>query len=135
LTLLQDIRGVKGQPPFSVGQLRPLQHDEGTIRAAAEAEGIYMNEDTLELEIARTERLVEPLLSVIVAEEFGPTRQQRIAAWDDDPSTIDPEQLLSIIADIGKGRLAGRLALAAKGLEPPAYIRNALEYITRHVRP
>ena len=135
LALLKDIRVTKGQAPFSAAQLRPLLRDERAIRAGAAANGIHMNDDTLELEITRTEELAEALLSVIEAAQFGPTRQQRIADWKVDPSTIDPEQLFSMIADIGKGRLAGRLALAAIGLQPPEYIRSALENVARYVRP
>jgi len=42
LTLLQEIRGVKGQRPFSAAELDPLRRDERAIRAAAQAQGIYL---------------------------------------------------------------------------------------------
>ena len=102
----------RDKPLLTSAQLRSLQREERLIRAAAAAEGIYLNSDTFELEIARTENLAEALLSIIEAEQFGPTRQERIAGWKDKTSTIDSEQLLSIITDIGNGRLAGRLAKA-----------------------
>ena len=44
--------------------------------------------------------------------------------------------LLSMIKDIGKGRLSGKLKKKISGAEPiqpPAYIRNAIEYIVKHV--
>jgi putative ATP-dependent endonuclease of OLD family len=135
LSLLRDIRVASGQARLARAELRPLEANEEAIRTAATVDGIFMNTDTLELEIARTEGLQDALLAVIEAEQFGRTRQRRIAGWKADPSTIDSEQLLSIIADIGKGRLAGRLAVQAVGLQPPIYIQNALEYVVEHVRP
>jgi hypothetical protein len=42
LTLLQEIRGVKGQRPFSAAELDPLRRDERAIGAAAQAQGIYL---------------------------------------------------------------------------------------------
>jgi putative ATP-dependent endonuclease of the OLD family len=134
LSLLGDIRAATARPHLSPAELRQLIANETAIREAAAAAGIYMNSDTLELEVARTEGLVQYLLTVIEAERFGPLRQRRIAAWKADPSTIDGEQLFSIIADIGKGRLAGRLSEETIGFAPPAYIQSALEHIAAYGR-
>lgn len=129
LGLIQDIRTARDQPPLPAQEVAALEANEEALRQAAIAAGIYMNSDTLELEIARTNGLVNALLTVIDAGDFGRIRRQRIVDWKADPSTINAAQLLSIIADIGKGRLAGRLAAEAVGLPPPAYIRAALEHV------
>lgn len=88
-----------------------------------------MNNSTLEVEIATSRELGGALLSILEEEEFGALRRARISQWKADVNTIDGEQLLSMIADVGKGRLAGRLAKKAIGLEPPAYITEAIKQL------
>jgi putative ATP-dependent endonuclease of OLD family len=91
-----------------------------------------LNSSTLEVEVARSRELGGALLSILEEEEFGALRRARIAQWKADVNTIDGEQLLSMVADIGKGRLAGRLAKKAIGLEPPTYIAEAIKQLVPH---
>lgn len=81
------------------------------------------------MDIAGTASLRDPLLSVLEAENFGILRQRRLNQWKADPTTVDPEQLLAMIADVGKGRLAARLATRAIGLPPPTYITEAIQHV------
>jgi hypothetical protein len=37
-----------------------------------------------------------------------------------------------MVATIGKGRLAARLAAQSVALEPPQYIRDAIEFLNGH---
>ena len=133
ISLMKDIRVVKGEAPLGNTQITQLESDEKHLRSKANEAGIFLNNDTLELEIARTPALVQPLIEVLEDEMFGVKRQGRISAWKNDPSTINVEQLMAMVADIGKGRLAGRIALKSVGLSPPDYIKSALEYLIKNV--
>jgi len=104
--------------------------DGEEFRSLAAKQAIFLNSSTLETEVARTPGLVNPLLDVLEREDFGSTRNGRIAAWRIEPSSIDPAHLMSMVASIGKGRLAGRLASASGPLAAPDYIAAAI----RHVR-
>lgn len=100
------------------------------FRAAVRENAIFLNSSTLETEIAETPTLLRPLLDILVREDFGPIRTARISAWEADSSTIDHTQLMSMVADIGKGRLAGRLAATSGPLQPPDYIAAAIRRVT-----
>lgn len=102
------------------------------FRHAASEPGIFLNESTLEVEIA-TSAVGSTLLAVLDAEHFGKVRRERLARWKADPSSVDAEQLLAMVADVGKGRLAGRLAAKAVGLHPPAYIAAAIKHVAANV--
>lgn len=65
--------------------------------------------------------------------KFGKERKGWIDAWEADPNTLDTKKFLSLIEAIGKGRFAQRLASRMGGLEPPAYIRNAIEFVVDRV--
>ena len=95
--------------------------------------GIFLNDETFEVAIAKTPNLGNALLDILDEQNFGPTRTKRIAAWKVDISSVDSTQLLSMIKDIGKGRLSGKLKKKISGMEPPAYIRAALEYMVQNV--
>jgi putative ATP-dependent endonuclease of the OLD family len=131
LKLIDDIESMVGRAMSNMRRL-VLERDEGKLRAQAVAAGIYMNTSTLEVEIAGT-ALSTPLLSILEAENFGATRRKRLATWKADPSKVNGEQLLAMIADLGKGRLAGRLAARAVGLPPPAYIEAAIRHVAKNV--
>lgn len=102
------------------------------FRAAVRSAGVYLNSSTLELEIAATPALRDPLIKVLEGEAFGPTRTKRLKDWKAGVAPVDGEQLLSMIADIGKGRLAGRLSNQMAGLPPPDYIKAALTDVVFH---
>lgn len=98
--------------------------------------GIFLNDQTFEFAIAQTPNLSEILLDILDEQGFGPQRTQRIKEWRGDHTKINNENLLSMIKDIGKGRLSGKIKkrITASGtINPPAYITNAIEYMVKNV--
>lgn len=134
LDLIDDIVSIQGKEMIDDIQIAKLERaDDNFLRESAKKAGIFLNNSTLEIEIADTFDLVIPLLSILEAEDFGNTRKKRLEKWKDDPSTVDGDQLMAMIADVGKGRLAGRLASKAKDLAPPTYIAEAIAHIAENV--
>lgn len=70
--------------------------------------GIFLSPQTFEVSVANTPILKDALLNILDAQGFGSLRSSRIASWraGQDP---DPGQLLAMISDIGKGRMAAKL--------------------------
>lgn len=95
--------------------------------------GIFLNDETFEVAIAKTPKLGNILLDILEEQGFGPTRTKRIAEWKADVSKIDSTQLLAMIKDIGKGRLSGKLRKKISDIQPPAYIHDAIEFIVKNV--
>lgn len=133
LDLIDDIRQTRGSGPLEPTKRAALEGDDHKLREAVKKRGLFFNISTLEVEIANSAALLGPLLSVLQATDLGPKSQQRLAQWKTDPSTVDAEQLLAMVARIGKGRLAGRLATKVDGLAPPAYIAQAIEHVAANV--
>ena len=126
LDLLDNVRITRGEAALAQDDRAALEADDVHLRQAVEEVGIFLNTSTLEIEIANSAELRTALLSILEEAEFGVVRRERIARWKADPNTIVGEQLLSMVADIGKGRLAGRLAMKAVNLKPPVYIAQAI---------
>ena len=132
LGLVDVRREVQGKPPRTPEQR--AAHDalpDDELRQGVKAGGLFLNTSTLEVELAQPPELLAALISILEAEEYGSRRRARIASWKDGSVPVNPEQLLAMVADIGKGRLAGRLAKAAKNLPPPAYIAEAIAYAAK----
>src|SRR5690606_10760129 len=102
------------------------------FRSALAAHNIFLNSSTLEVEIAQSPALLKPLVEVLEAENFGTTRSARLTAWKGGLTAVVTEQLLSMIADVGKGRLSGRFAKKAVGIAPPPYIEAAIRAAIPH---
>jgi putative ATP-dependent endonuclease of OLD family len=132
LKLIRAIRGARADEPLPPKRALRLGCDEKHLRKAAERHGIFLNEDTLETEIARTPSLVEPLLNVLREQEFGLMLTERIDGWLKDHSRIDNSQLMLMIGYVSKGRFADRLAEMTSGLEPPEYIKLAIEHVVNN---
>ena len=94
--------------------------------------GIFLNEHTFEVAVANTPNLQNALLEILIKQGFGATRSARIEAWKAG-NPIDPGHLLSMVSDIGKGRLSGKLAKKAVGLTPPEYITSAIRFVVDRV--
>jgi putative ATP-dependent endonuclease of OLD family len=133
LDLINDMRQTQGKDPLEAGIRAALEADDSRLRATTKRAGLFLNSSTLEVEIAGEADLVRPLLSILEAENFGTRRQKRLAQWKADPSTVNGEQLLAMVADVGKGRLAGRMAAKAVGLAPPAYIAEAIQHVATNI--
>lgn len=94
--------------------------------------GTYLNSQTLEVAIAETPNLQPALLAILDEQGFGSRRSARIKAWRAG-TPVDSDQLLAMVADIGKGRLAAKLAKKVAGLKPPGYIAGAIEHVASRV--
>ncbi|HFT4653365.1 TPA: AAA family ATPase [Klebsiella pneumoniae] len=94
--------------------------------------GIFLNDQTFEVAVANTAGLKEALLDILDEQGFGELRSSRIASWRAGIAP-DPTQLLAMISDIGKGRLAAKLKPKAPGLAPPEYIASAIQYVVSNV--
>ncbi len=127
--LIRAIRRARGDVRLSAARKTELKDDEEALREAAVAHGVFLNDDTLETEIASTPQLIEPLLEVLGEQGLGPTLQERIEAWQEDADEIDAAQLMLMIGYVSKGRFADQLSENVGGLEPPAYIRAAIEHV------
>lgn len=102
------------------------------ISNRGEEYGIFINDETLELDLLCTDLLI-PMFDVLKERNWGATRKARIASWEEDYESIDEVQLLAMIETIGKGRFAQRLASKAKGIAPPEYIKDAIEFVVNRV--
>jgi putative ATP-dependent endonuclease of OLD family len=129
LRLLEDLRALGAASTMNAKERKKLESDEDALREAAAANGIFLNQATLELDVASTPSLRAPLISVLEKAEFGPVRRARLASWKEGKTNVNGEALMAMVADVGKGRLAARLAAAAKGLKPPSYIVDALKHV------
>lgn len=99
--------------------------------------GIYLNDQTFEVAIAQTSELSKLLLEILDEQGFGSIRTKRIQAWKTDPTTINSNHLLSMIKDIGKGRLSGKLKKKisdVKLIEVPKYIHEAIVDMVQKVK-
>lgn len=105
------------------------------FREEAANRGIFLNDGTLETALARSGFEADIITALDLCSEL--TRPQRtcVRKWKDNSEHFDPDDALTIIEAVGKGRFARRLAVQVEGRrEPPAYIRRALEWVaTRHV--
>ncbi|MBB3695571.1 AAA family ATPase [Sphingomonas sp. BK580] len=98
-----------------------------------EKAGIFLNDQTFEVSVANTPSLLGALLDILSEQGFGSVRTTRIAAWRAG-TPVDAGQLLAMIADIGKGRLAAKLAKKLPfGQHPPGYIAAAINFVVARV--
>lgn len=94
--------------------------------------GIFLNDQTFEVAVANTSNLLGALLDILDEQGFGSKRSARIAAWRSG-TAVNPDQLLAMVSDIGKGRLSAKLAKKLQGLTPPAYITLAINHVVSRV--
>ena len=133
IDLIDDIQQTIGKGPLEATKSATLEADDDHLREAGTNAGVFLNSSTFELEIADSPALFTALLSILEAENFGTIRRKRLDQWRADPSTINGEQLMAMVADVGKGRLADRLAAKVVGLAPPGYIAAAINHVTANV--
>jgi len=96
------------------------------------AYGVFTNEDTLEVDLFGGD-FIEPIIETLREHKLSEERQAWVDEWEEDPDTLNAEDYLKIIEAIGKGRFAQRLASRVEGLEPPAYIVDAIAYVVQRV--
>ena len=129
LKLIEAIPEARGEAPLSSTIQTQIENDESALREVAATYGIFVNQDTLETEISNTPSVVESLLGVLIEQDFGPKLSKRLEEWQEDHSEIDSAQLMLMIGYVGKGRFADQLAEKVGGLEPPEYIKRAIEHV------
>ncbi len=133
MDLWADMLIIRGKPPLTPVQLAEWEgKDYAAFNAGAMKTRIFLNEQTFEVSVANTPALLSPLLDILSDQDFGSVRTKRIAAWRAG-TPVDAEQLLAMVASIGKGRLGARLAKKAAGLPPPPYIAAALDALVTQV--
>lgn len=125
---------VSGMPKLTAAQRTYWESvDFATFSAAVAHGGIFLNAQTFEVSVANEPTLLASLLDILVEQGFGAVRMGRIEAWRRG-MPVDPGQLLSMIADIGKGRLSAKLARKLPaGLTPPPYITSAIQFVADRV--
>ncbi len=70
-----------------------------------------------------------PIGQTLVELAPGPTARQRAEAWMANPASLDREQFLKDIEEIGKGRFAQRLCGRLEAAHCPAYIADAIDHV------
>ncbi|MEC6831213.1 AAA family ATPase [Photobacterium toruni] len=90
--------------------------------------GIFLNDQTFEVSMVNTPDLRDVFIGILEEQGFGRVRTNRLESWKAG-SVVDPQQLLSMVADIGKGRLSAKLARKGCSLTPPDYIKSAIEFV------
>lgn len=135
LSIYSAYSEIKKLPPFSHHDLTHWQNcDFNTFSAGWRPFGIFLNDQTFEIAVAKTPDLQPALLNILNEQGFGLTRTKRISSWMSGAEQINNEQLLAMIADIGKGRLSAKLAKKLTGLQPPEYISAAINHVVKYVQ-
>ena len=106
--------------------------EEDDLRTLAGERGIFLNQDTLEVDLFRG-GFQEMIIETLRERSFNATRSGWIDEWEEDPETLDRERFLSLVESIGKGRFAQRLASRLDDEEAPAYIRDAIGFVVARV--
>lgn len=107
---------------------------EAEFREHWKQRGIFLNETTFEVSIAKEPGLQDALLEVLSEHGFGASRMAAIEDWISS-GNVDHEQLLSLVSVIGKGRLSAKLCgKLSQGIKPPSYISEAVRYVVNHVK-
>ena len=111
-------------------ELEELAKDNvGEFVSRCKEHGVFLNDCTLEVDLFRDGRFVGHIIETLREHEFGPERRNLLRQWESDPSTMDREPYLAMIAAVGKGRFAHRLASRLDGVCPPGYIGDAMVFV------
>src|SRR5581483_9657304 len=97
----------------------------------AEENGVFLNDYTFEIDLFKA-GAEDEFAQAINGLTDNTNMRDRFEEWAEDPTQLDPGQLLKDINSVGKGRFAQRLAsiLLASGADVcPAYIKAALDYM------
>lgn len=109
-----------------------IQDDLDAFSSRCDSLGVFTNFHTLEVDLFK-DGFNKQLLDTLQEHSWSNERKSWIEEWAKDPDVLDIENYLKLIETIGKGRFAQRLASRIGGMEPPEYIRNAIEYVVNRV--
>jgi putative ATP-dependent endonuclease of OLD family len=118
-------------PAAVVGRLD--DDDEDERRTLAAEYGIFINGDTLEVDLFGDDDFRDLVIATLREYGFGPTRRGLIDDWEADPTSLDKQAVLAMVETIGKGRFAQRLASRMNDEAPLTYIRDAIRYVRDRV--
>jgi putative ATP-dependent endonuclease of the OLD family len=94
--------------------------------------GVFTNANTLEIDLF-SGAFVSPIIETLKEAGFGKDRKALIDKWEKDPNDLDETEYIKMIEDIGKGRFAQRLATRVADLDPPGYIKRAINFVVARV--
>lgn len=89
---------------------------------------IFVNWGTLETELFEGDYAKE-MIDTLLEHNFSDARKAMLDAWVADPKSYDPEELLKMIEQLGKGRYAQRLAARVPSKLVPDYIADAINHV------
>ena len=122
-------------PAEVVNELKELAKDadEDDFGDRCEGFGVFTNTHTLEVDLFKNEDFTAEIIAALREQKWSQERRKWIDGWEADPDTLDVENYLKLIESVGKGRFAQRLASRIEGIEPPAYIKGAIEFVADRV--
>lgn len=121
-------------PTALVDELKALaEEDVSTFCDRCDTFGIFTNLHTLEVDLFNDDDFTVHIIETLREHKFGAVRESWIDAWEADSKNLDIDKYLSLIETIGKGRFAQRLASRIKDIEPPVYIKDAIEFVACRV--
>ena len=95
--------------------------------------GVFSNYYTFEVDLFEDDDFRQHVVATLREYGFGSERNKWIDDWEENPSELNIEKYLSMIEAIGKGRFAQLLASKVAGIEPPSYVRSAIEFVVSRV--
>ena len=128
--VIEMTRTGESQTPL-ISELTALTDDEKLI-GRLDQFGVFTNSDTLEVDLFESE-FASAVIATLREGGFGPERSTWIDSWERNKKTFDAEKFLAMVDDIGKGRFAQRLVTRIGELEPPEYIKLAIEFVADRV--
>ena len=96
----------------------------------APTKGFFVGDHTLEVDLFRSGQHKSMCAALKELSDSGAV-QERAKGWEKEPTKVEPEQLLSDISAIGKGRFAQRLAASISKDICPSYIKEAIAYVAK----
>lgn len=134
LKLVETIESARTGTPVQelVDELDAIE-DPNDFSAKCETYGVFTNVHTLEIDLFKEKTFVKALCNTLREKPCSDARKKLVDGWEADPATWDEVVYLKIIEAMGKGRFAQRLATRIAGVEPPAYIRDAIAFVVDRV--
>ncbi|MEA2118902.1 ATP-dependent nuclease [Halovibrio sp. HP20-50] len=123
-----------GEVPVEVvNELKELAKNANDFSDRCENFGVFTNTHTLEVDLFKDEDFTAEIIAVLREQKWSQERRNWIDGWEVDRDTLDVENYLKLIESVGKGRFAQRLASRIEGIEPPTYIKRAIEFVADRV--
>jgi putative ATP-dependent endonuclease of OLD family len=120
------------KPDALIAELKGLG-DYNDFSDRCETFGVFTNVNTLEVDLFKKDGFASAIIATLREGEFGAERTGWIDAWEADNKAFNADQFLILVDAIGKGRFSQRLATRIAGVEPPWYLKSAIEYVAARV--